>query len=99
MNKTWYVYILLCSDNSYYTGRTSELIRRLQEHKRGIGSEYTRIRRPVNLLWYDVFPNEFQAHCAERQIKGWIRAKKEALMKNDFELLIKLSRSRSSKDV
>lgn len=94
---SWYVYILLCSDGSYYTGRTNDLTRRISEHEWGIGSQYTMKRRPIKLEYSYRFSNESDAYRAERQIKGWRREKKEALINGDFELLIELSKGKSQK--
>ena len=93
----FYVYILECSDKSYYTGKTPDLDRRLSEHQEGVGSDYTRRRRPVRCAWSDVFPDDAQAFEVERQIKGWSRAKKEALIKGDFDLIHKLARSKEKR--
>ena len=87
------VYILGCSDDSLYTGKTVDMDRRLWEHENGVGGDYTKRRRPVTLLWSEVFPSEVQAYVAERMIKGWTRAKKRALIEGDFNLLHELSKS------
>jgi putative endonuclease len=89
----FYVYILGCADDSLYTGKTVNLERRLWEHYDGLGGEYTKRRRPVKLLWCEVFPSESQAYVVERMIKGWTRAKKRALIDEDFDLLHELSKS------
>jgi len=89
-----WVYILLCSDNSYYTGSTPNLEKRLAEHQEGIDCEYTSRRRPVKLVYSQEFVTLLEAFCAERQIKGWGRKKKEALIKGDWEELKRLSKSR-----
>ena len=80
-----YVYILQCSDSSYYIGSTSDVERRLAEHEAGIYGGYTSTRLPVKLLWTAEFPTEHDAFLTERQIKGWSRAKKEALVRGDFD--------------
>jgi putative endonuclease len=87
------VYILGCVDDSLYTGKTVNLERRLWEHQHGVGSDYTKRRRPVRLLWAEVFPSETQAYVVERKIKGWTRAKKMALIRGDFDTLHELSKS------
>ena len=92
-----YVYILECSDRSFYTGKTCDLDKRLSEHEEGIGGDYTRRRRPVKCVWFEEFPDDSQAFEAERQIKGWSRAKKEALIKGDFDLLHEISKSTEKK--
>lgn len=92
MKQGW-VYILECSDGSYYTGCTSNIEKRISEHQMGTYSGYTANRRPVKLLWSERFSDIRYAIAAERQIKGWTRKKKEALMKEDFDALIELSKS------
>jgi len=89
----YYVYILECSDKSYYTGFTTDLQYRIGQHQAGTIPCYTRSRRPVTLRWYEVFGNRGEALAAERQIKGWTRAKKEALIAGDFKRLKELSHS------
>lgn len=86
MTEAW-VYILLCSDGTYYTGSTVDLDYRIEEHQAGVYDGYTAARRPVKLLWSDDFPDRDQAFDVERQIKKWSRKKKEALMAGDFQLL------------
>ena len=95
--KAW-LYVLRCADGSYYTGSTNNLPLRLAEHQAGEGSAYTRCRLPVELVYSQEFPSEHEAFLRRRQVKGWSRAKKEALIRGDFEALIRLSRSRSSSD-
>lgn len=80
-----YVYILRCSDDSYHVGSTHDLEYRLDEHGAGTFGGYTSRRRPVELIWSDGFPTEHDAFLTERQIKGWSRAKKEALIRGDLE--------------
>lgn len=94
--KNYFVYILKCSDNSYYTGITNNLERRVSEHNLGEISSYTSIRRPVTLFYADRFTNVNDAISAEKQIKGWSRIKKEALAKGDYGLLKNLSKSHPS---
>jgi putative endonuclease len=92
--KDYFVYILQCSDKSCYTGITSNLEKRLFEHNSGIIKGYTSKRIPVKLVYSNRFINVDDAISAEKQIKGWSRAKKEALIQNNFELLIELSKSK-----
>ncbi|PJZ26543.1 hypothetical protein CH352_05115 [Leptospira hartskeerlii] len=91
-----FVYILLCSDLSFYTGCTCDLDRRLYEHNAGIGSLYTKVRRPVCLIYFEVFSVAEEAFRRERQIKNWSRAKKISLIQGDFKLLSELSRPSTS---
>ena len=80
------VYILKCSDGSYYTGSAADLGHRLWQHERGIVSASYTYRRPVKLVWIsEECKNYSQALPWERQIKGWTRAKKEALIRGDFD--------------
>ena len=89
--KTYWVYILKCSDGSYYTGSTSDIEKRISEHQQGTIKGYTKNRRPVKLVFSDYFEDAYNAISAERQIKGWTRAKKEALIDDKFYLLHKLA--------
>ena len=96
LQKDYFVYIVKCSDNSYYTGVTSNLEKRINEHNSGLFEGYTSKRLPVNLVYSNRFADVNEAIRAEKQIKGWSRAKKEALMRGDFETLVKLSKSKKS---
>jgi putative endonuclease len=88
----YFVYILLCNDNSYYTGITNDLERRLYEHDNGISpGSYTNKRRPVKLVFHERFPDPTRAIAFEKQVKGWNRVKKEALINRDWHLLPELS--------
>lgn len=90
--KSYFVYILKCSDQSYYTGVTNEVERRVAEHQYGLNLKcYTYKRRPVILKFIEEFNDVKQAITREKQIKGWTRKKKEALIKLDFDKLVKLS--------
>ena len=81
------VYILECSDGSYYTGSAADISRRLWEHETGaLSSAYTYSRRPVKLVWNsEVVERYSDALRFESQIKGWSRAKKEALIRGNYE--------------
>ena len=93
---TAYVYILRCNDGRYYVGSTrTTLERRIAEHNAGHFCGWTKSRRPVTLVFHQSFERIDDAVSAERQIKGWSRAKKEALIRGDFELLVRLSRNRT----
>jgi putative endonuclease len=90
--KIMYVYILECSDNSYYIGVTNDLERRFEEHTIGINrSCYTYTKRPVKIVCYEIFNDPISAIAFEKKIKGWNRKKKEALINKNYELLPKLS--------
>ena len=97
MSKTYWVYILKCSDGSFYTGSTSNIEKRLSEHQNGTIRGYTSSRRPLKLVFSDYFERAYDAISAERQIKGWRRAKKIALINGDFDLLVKLSNMKNVK--
>ena len=96
MKKAW-VYILLCSDNSYYTGSTTALEQRLADHQSGRYCGYTSRRLPVRFLWSEEFEDIRDATALERKVKKWTRAKKEALMRGDFKMLQLLSQSTKTK--
>jgi putative endonuclease len=88
-----YVYILKCIDNSYYTGVTNNLERRLAEHQHGeVMSSYTFKRRPVKLVFYEQFQTPKEAILFEKKIKGWTRAKKEALIERNWQRLHELAK-------
>ena len=90
--KGW-VYILLCADGSYYTGSTNDLERRIQEHQNGMGANHTKKRLPVSLLYYEKYDRIDDAFYREKQIQGWSRKKKEALINGAPELLPKLAKA------
>ncbi|MFO7852342.1 MAG: GIY-YIG nuclease family protein [Bacteroidales bacterium] len=87
-----YVYILKCSDGTYYTGSTKNLCQRLQEHHDGEAANYTRARRPAVLVYYEVFDRIDDAFEREKQIQGWRREKKKALINGKQERLPELAK-------
>jgi predicted GIY-YIG superfamily endonuclease len=89
---SFWAYILRCADGSYYVGHTDDLESRLAAHQSGVIEGYTRQRRPVTLVWSQEFGDRHEAFRAERQIKGWSRAKKEALIRRDWDGVQLLSR-------
>jgi putative endonuclease len=93
--KDYFVYILECNDGSYYTGVTSELEKRVNEHNSGFHKGYTPSRLPIKLVYSNRFTHVNEAINTEKQIKGWSRAKKEALIIGDFDFLRKLSRGKN----
>ncbi len=96
--KNYYVYILLCRDKSYYVGVTNNLEQRIVQHNAGEDTNaYVYSRRPVSLLWFADFTSIEKAIDVEKQIKGWSRAKKVALMEGKFDLLVQLSKKRFKK--
>ena len=96
--KTYCVYILSCSDGSYYTGVTSNLAQRLEDHqcKKHLHS-YTSSRLPVELVYYCTFTEITIAIATEKQIKKWSRAKKEALINEEYVLLPNLAKKKFKK--
>lgn len=91
-----FVYILRCADGSYYTGSTrTSLEDRVAKHESGVFGGYTARRRPVKLVFHEEFERITDAIAAERQIKNWSRAKKEALIRGDFEALRTLAKSKT----
>jgi putative endonuclease len=91
-----WVCILKCSDGSYYTGVAhASLERRIGEHNAGTYGGFTSTRRPVRLVFSEEFDRLADAIASERQIKRWSRAKKEALIRGDFDALRKLAKRRT----
>ena len=76
-----YMYILKCSDDSYYTGSTKDLELRIQQHQAGEGANHTKKRLPVILVYYEEFRRIDEAFYREKQVRGWSRKKKETLNK------------------
>ncbi|MFY0715064.1 GIY-YIG nuclease family protein [Seonamhaeicola sp. NFXS20] len=92
--KSFFVYIVKCKDDSFYTGFTNNLDRRLYEHNAGIDKNaYTYKRRPVALVWYEMFTDPSQAIMFEKKIKGWSRRKKQALIDGDWNRLVRYSKN------
>ncbi len=92
-----FVYMLRCADGSYYTASTVDLDLRLAQHQTGYFKGYTSSRLPVELMWQQDFATEHGAFACERQIKGWSRLRKEALIRGDFEAIheiVKVERKR-----
>lgn len=88
-----FVYILLCADGSFYTGSTTDLERRLEEHQNGQGSNHTRKRLPVELVYTEEYERIDKAYYRERQLHGWSRDKKIALIEGRNEDLPMLAKS------
>jgi predicted GIY-YIG superfamily endonuclease len=90
----FYAYMLRCSDGLYYVGSTDDLEQRVAQHQSGRDPFcYTYKRRPVTLVWSESFTTRIEAKEAERQLKGWGKRKKKALMARDWEALQVLSRN------
>lgn len=81
----FYAYLLKCADGFYYTGHTDNLEMRLGQHQSGHFGGYTSTRRPVALVWSSRFQTREDAFAFEQRIKGWSRAKKEALIAGDWQ--------------
>ena len=97
--KSYIVYILECADGSYYTGSAADLSQRIWQHETGASpSSYTYSRRPIKLVWAsEETQRYFEALKWERQIKGWSRVKKQALIRGDFDAIheiVKVERKR-----
>lgn len=88
-----YVYILRCSNESYYTGSTTNLELRLLQHQSGKGANHTKKHLPVTLVYYEEFQRIDEAFYREKQIQGWSRKKKEALIKSCPQNLPLLSKN------
>ena len=87
-----FTYMLRCRDGSYYVGSTWNLDRRLAQHRAGEGAEYTRHRLPVELVWASESESIADAFAFEKRIQGWSRAKREALIRGDWDALPGLSK-------
>jgi predicted GIY-YIG superfamily endonuclease len=87
----FFVYMLKCSDGSYYVGRTHNIEQRLAEHRNKQGGLYTALRLPVMLVFQQEFASENDAYAMEQKLKGWSRKKKEALIKGDWKEIVRLS--------
>jgi len=93
------VYILHCRDGTYYVGctRDGNIDHRLDQHKERFGGEYTAARRPVELVWAEFFARYDDAIECERRIKHWSRAKKEALIRGDWDQIRQLAGNRRAR--
>jgi predicted GIY-YIG superfamily endonuclease len=94
----FWAYMLHCGDGSFYVGHTDDLDCRIAQHLSGEFGGYTSTRLPVKLVWCDEFPSRYEALSAERQIKGWGRAKKLALIRGDWKLITSLARNSAEKE-
>jgi len=94
-----FVYMLRCADKSFYVGSATgdDLTKRVAEHQVGTYPGYTWSRRPVTLVWSEHFDRVTDAIAAERKIKGWSRAKKEALIKGEWESVKTLAKRRGGR--
>jgi putative endonuclease len=94
-----FIYMLRCADGSYYVGSATgdDLSRRIAEHQSGAYPGYTVSRRPVHLVWSEHFERITDAITTERKIKGWSRAKKEALADDDWSKVQQFAKRRGGK--
>ena len=90
------MYILECVDNSFYVGSTTDLVFRMQQHQMKEGANYLKDRLPVKLIYYEEFDRIDEAFKREKQIQGWSRKKKIALMKRNIKELKLLAQCRNS---
>ena len=93
--KKGFVYILKCSDETFYTGSTKDLELRINQHQNGIGAKYTAKRLPVKLIYFEEFTSISEAFYREKQIQGWSRKKKLTLIEGKIEDLPKLSQCKN----
>src|ERR1700736_6011905 len=95
-----YVYMLRCADSSFYVGSATgdDLSPRINQHNAGSYPGYTFTRRPVVLVWSEYFDRITDGIAAERQIKGWSRVKKEALIRSDWTKASQLARRRAGSE-
>ena len=89
------MYILECADGSYYVGSTKDLERRLWQHQNGVGAKHTAKRLPVKLVYCEFYDRASDAFYREKQVQGWSRKKKQALMAGDANLLHQLAECRN----
>ncbi len=93
----FWAYMLECGDGTFYVGHTDDLDVRIAQHHSGETRGYTSTRRPLKLVWSDEFPSRYEALAAERQIKGWGRAKKIALIRGDWAEIGRLARNSAAR--
>ena len=89
-----YLYILECSDGTYYTGSTVDLEKRIWEHENGLGANHTKKRLPVKLVYAEPFDRIDEAFYREKQVQGWTHAKKKALIEGNFSKIQDLAKCR-----
>jgi len=92
----YYVYILRCTDDSFYVGSAQNLDSRVKAHNDGRGAAHTFKHRPVHLVYSETFDSEIQAVTQERQLKRWSRGKKQALVEGNIRRLKRLGKPRAS---
>ncbi|NML07169.1 GIY-YIG nuclease family protein [Sphingomonas sp. G-3-2-10] len=92
---SFWAYILHCRGGVFYTGHTDNLERRIAQHETGAVDGFTSNLRPVKLVWCQDFPTRYEAIATERQIKGWSRTKKMALIRGDWDLISAFAKKKS----
>ena len=95
---SFWAYMLHCADRSFYVGHTDDLEHRMAQHQHGEIKGYTSTRLPVTLVWSQEFATRYEALQAERQIKGWSRGKKLALIRGDWDLISALAQSSKERE-
>jgi putative endonuclease len=90
-----FMYILLCANGNYYTGSTNDLEKRIAQHQIGEGANFTKKHLPVKLVYYEEFQRIDEAFYREKQVQGWSRKKKDALIRGKFDELPNLSKNYS----
>jgi len=93
----FWAYLLRCADGSFYAGHTDDVEKRIGEHMTGACGGYTATRLPIELVWSQECSTRIEALSFERQIKGWSRAKKEALIRGNWEELSRLAKGKPRK--
>src|SRR5512145_2648943 len=93
-----WMYILECADGSYYVGSTKDLERRIAEHQERLGAKYTSRRLPVKLVYGEEYDRVADAYYREKQVQGWSRVKREALIKGEYESLPALAKKKFEKN-
>ncbi|MFZ4799380.1 MAG: GIY-YIG nuclease family protein [Bacteroidia bacterium] len=88
-----YMYILKCSNGLYYVGSTNNLDLRIEQHKAGEGANFTKKNLPIELVYFEEYDRIDEAFFREKQIQGWSRKKKEALINGEFEKLPEMSKN------
>jgi len=88
------LYMLRCGDGSFYIGHTEDLEQRMQQHETNAYGGYTADKHPLRLVWVQEFSTRLEALERERQLKGWTRRKKEALIRGDWNAIHALARAR-----
>lgn len=92
----FWAYMLHCRGGKFYVGHTDDLERRMAQHQSGTLPGFPRDHLPVALVWSDTFPTRYEAQVAERKLKGWSRAKKQALIRGDWDSISRLAKGKNS---